>query len=213
MPLPMIHLSVAVNIERNLGLENSPLFFLGSISPDAIHMRIDSSSKDKSKTHYKGETKDESLENVRIMLKCAKALEEEDLKIFILGYCTHILTDLVWLDTVYKNYRTTLAQSKLELEHRALYYKETDYIDFKLYREAPWRERIWNELSISKAIDFHDILTSEEIENWKIRTLTWFDDDEKDPKIPPEFIKEDMIDEFVIEATEYINKEITLYWV
>jgi len=119
----------------------------------------------------------------------------------------------VWIDTVYKNYRNTLALSKLEIEHRALYYKETDYIDFKLYREAPWRERIWNELSISKAMDFNDILTSEEIEKWKIRTLTWFDDDEKDPKIAPEFIKEDMIDEFIMKATEYINKEITLCWV
>lgn len=79
MPLPMIHLSVAVNIEKSLGLENSPLFFLGSISPDAIHMRIDSSSKDKNKIHYKGETKDESLENVRVMLKRARALEEEGL--------------------------------------------------------------------------------------------------------------------------------------
>ena len=38
MPLPMVHLSTAVKISILQGLK-SPEFYLGSLSPDAVHMR------------------------------------------------------------------------------------------------------------------------------------------------------------------------------
>ena len=39
MPLPMVHLSVAVSLCEKDGRFPSPDFLLGSIAPDAIHMR------------------------------------------------------------------------------------------------------------------------------------------------------------------------------
>lgn len=211
MPLPMIHLSVAINIERKMKLEKSPLFFLGSISPDAIHMRSGAGRDDKQKTHCIGETRDKTLDNVREMLRHAKSLNEGDLRTFILGYCAHILTDVVWADTVWKDYLNKLAQTDLQVNPKVLYYRETDYIDFKIFRESPWRENIWNKLSMTKSPDYMDLLTSEEIEKWKIRTLEWFEDEDKDPKIPPQFIKEAIIEKFISEATDLVYEEILTY--
>jgi hypothetical protein len=211
MPLPMIHLSVALNIEKRLNLKNNPLFFLGSISPDAIHMRTGTVREDKGRTHHIGETRDKTLENVRNILELTKKMEDRELREFIFGYCTHILTDVLWTDTVWRDYIDKVADLYPKTEHRPLYYKETDYMDFKIFREAHWRERIWRELSACKSPDYFGILTSEEIEKWKVRTLTWFEDDKKDPKVPPLFIKEDIVEKFISEAADFVNSEIASY--
>jgi hypothetical protein len=68
MPLPMIHLSVVRNFAEYIKPENSQLFFLGSISPDSIHMRVNTGKEDKQKTHYIGETREKTIENVRSVL-------------------------------------------------------------------------------------------------------------------------------------------------
>ena len=50
MPLPMVHLSTAVKINTLQGLK-SPEFYLGSISPDAVHMRTGFVRDDKIRSH------------------------------------------------------------------------------------------------------------------------------------------------------------------
>ena len=50
MPLPMVHLSTAVKINTLQGLK-SPEFYLGSISPDAVHMRAGFVPNDKTRSH------------------------------------------------------------------------------------------------------------------------------------------------------------------
>lgn len=211
MPLPMIHLSVAVNIEGIIKPEQRPVFLLGSISPDAIHMRLGADKEDKSKTHCIGKTRDETLENVRAMLRQAKIMCEEELKIFILGYCTHILTDVIWADTVQKDFINKVVKVNSQVDPKPLYYNETDHIDFNIFRNSAWRERVWKQLLTSKSPDCFQLLTLDEIEKWKIRTLTWFEDESKDTGITPQFITEDIIERFIIEATDFVHKEICTY--
>ena len=54
MPLPMIHLAVAVGVHTLAGREPSAAFLLGSIAPDAIHMRDGADRSDKERTHLEG---------------------------------------------------------------------------------------------------------------------------------------------------------------
>jgi hypothetical protein len=61
---------------------------------------------------------------------------EEEMRVFLLGYCTHILTDVIWTDTVWRDYISRVTGICPESDFKILYYRETDYIDFKLYREA-----------------------------------------------------------------------------
>lgn len=55
MPLPMIHLAVAREYAKAsanfAGLINCPEYYLGSISPDAVHMRPGTGKSDKGITH------------------------------------------------------------------------------------------------------------------------------------------------------------------
>lgn len=60
-----------------------------------------------------------------------------------MAYCTHILTDVIWTDTVWRDYISKVIGVCPKSELKALYYRETDYIDFKMYREAAWRDDIW----------------------------------------------------------------------
>ncbi len=54
MPLPMVHLSTAVKINTLQDLK-SPEFYLGSISPDAVHMRTGFVRDDKARSQTYGE--------------------------------------------------------------------------------------------------------------------------------------------------------------
>lgn len=51
MPLPMAHLAVAVRIQNLVDRNSFPNFLLGSIAPDAIHMRPGSGPDDKQRGH------------------------------------------------------------------------------------------------------------------------------------------------------------------
>ena len=52
----MVHLGVARKIAlTDLNLINDPLYYLGSIAPDAIHSRAGSSKIDKTKNHLRNE--------------------------------------------------------------------------------------------------------------------------------------------------------------
>ena len=51
MPLPMVHLSVAHCLIQDHGYPDSPTFYLGSIAPDAIHVRPGTAQKEKHVVH------------------------------------------------------------------------------------------------------------------------------------------------------------------
>jgi hypothetical protein len=51
MPLPMVHLAVAVRVHEVESRVPSSAFLLGSIAPDAIHMRPGTGRDDKRRVH------------------------------------------------------------------------------------------------------------------------------------------------------------------
>jgi hypothetical protein len=51
MPSPVIHLQIADRSSKLLNIENESQFFLGSISPDAIHMSENNNREYKRKLH------------------------------------------------------------------------------------------------------------------------------------------------------------------
>jgi hypothetical protein len=135
MPLPMVHMSITVNIFRNKGLEVDPQFLLGSISPDAIHMRENTTREDKGKTHFymqKYTSVEDLFENE--LRPFFDPLRSDDQRfMFAKGYISHVLTDLLWLHTVYGNFRKKITEDHIE-DDRTLYYMETDQIDFNLFK-------------------------------------------------------------------------------
>ena len=133
MPLPMVHLSVAVKIGTLQGLK-SPEFYLGSISPDAVHMRAGFVRDDKTRSHCNARmlASIDELDSLCVMIEKSVGKEGE----FLLGYLVHILTDLFWEDTMLKTYGERYVADEAPIQDKRMaYYNDTDQLDFTFYEK------------------------------------------------------------------------------
>ena len=204
MPLPMVHIETTIKIYEVLGKEPSPMFLLGCISPDAIHMRENAKREDKNETHLRKPDKDNIeaaiSEFINKYIYMYPGINEFE---FIKGYAIHVLTDLYWRDTVYKMFKNSIPKSISEDEAKKIYYKDTDQIDFFIYHKKEWSPKVWEQLRGIHSFVLNGLLTGEEIENWKKRTLAFFEDSTKEPKIIPKYITEDEVMNFIDDAANY----------
>ena len=183
MPLPMVHLSVAVSLCEKDERFPSPDFLLGSIAPDAIHMRPDTRKDDKERVHLLelGASPQElvRLFQARYGKDVARSMG------FSAGYLAHLLTDFLWRQAVIDPFRKKNLPTLPEKEIRSLYYRNTDQVDLDLYRQMPWRPQVWHSLKTAVAGDFPPLLTAKEITLWRDRTLGWFELHDHDPQEEP----------------------------
>ncbi len=172
MPLPMVHLGTAREYASNhSSILNCPEYYLGSISPDAIHMRKNIRKEDKQNTHLcvSGDF------NINKVIKFLKEKEKKDNYKFILGYGMHILTDIIWSNTLYKKFELKYKKEFDSLHDiKDAYYNDTDQLDFELYKTFNWRPIVWDLLKKAKGYDVDGILSSDEITAWNERTLNWY---------------------------------------
>lgn len=196
MPLPMVHLAVAREYAKDKPeLLHSPEFYLGSIAPDAIHMRKNSGKEDKDVTHL-GKAMEGRFERIREFH--AQLASKKGMSPFILGYCLHLLTDHYWDVMVYAVQRPKFNEAEIpHEERRGLYYNDVDQLDFVLFKNLPYRADVWELLERAQSSDMPDLLTAAEIEAWKQRTLHWYDSGESKHKGPIRFLKEAQLLEFI----------------
>jgi hypothetical protein len=198
MPLPMVHLAVAMHLYRQEENTPSPDFLLGSIAPDAIHMRPNAGRDDKRRVHL-SEAHDPHHERARSLLAGYRSDESTALG-FAEGYAAHLLTDYLWVETVIDSFRRSIPPGLSDQEERSLYYLETDQIDFCLYHRMPWRAEVWSKLAAAQPRDFSPLLTAEEIGQWRDRTLVWFEELKQEPMIEPVYITYADVEAFIDQA-------------
>lgn len=203
MPLPMVHLAVAMQVYPSRKTLPSPAFLLGSIAPDAIHIRRDTRTEDKHYVHLRKAADQVKLSHVQKLLRRYRNDESETID-FAEGYVVHILTDMAWFSTIYESFRSSLPDGLSHIERRTLYYQETDQIDFNLYAQMPRRSELWELLKIARPIDFDSLLTAEEIRGWQQRVLHWFTEIKEEPKIQPKHITDEIVQRFITEAVQVI---------
>lgn len=204
MPLPMVHLAVAREYAKGKSdLISCPEYYLGSISPDAIHMRANAQKSDKKITHLSAEDGESWKANVTGFISRSKDKSDYN---FILGYGIHILTDIIWNETLFREFKQKYENDPVPIQEMTwAYYNDTDKLDFDMYREFEWREEIWELLKKAKSVGIDGILSSDEIEAWKYRTLHWFDKGESEHKNPIRYIFLDDIYVFIQRAGEKIK--------
>lgn len=201
MPLPMVHLSTAIKVCEKQQIKPSPQLLLGSITPDAIHMRKDFGREDKRVTHLTDKPELDKFKRVKSMYELYERSYDFEL---IKGYCIHLLTDYFWEDIVMKSFNNNLPEN-IPLEMRSsLYYLETDQIDFNLYRNMDWRPDVWQVLQEVDITDISSLLTAEEISLWRDRVVDWFEKIKEEPKITPKYITDSMVDTFIDKASTMI---------
>lgn len=206
MPLPMVHLAVAVQMHRLEGSTPSPDFLLGSIAPDAIHMHPDAGRDDKQRVHL-SEIHDPHHERARLLL-AQYGSDGSSAMGFAEGYVAHILTDHLWVETVIDSFCKSIPPHLSTQEQRSLYYLETDQIDFDLYHQMPWRLEVWSKLAAAQPRDFASLVTAEEVRQWRDRTLIWSEELKQEPMIEPVHITGADVQVFVDQAAEGVMRTL-----
>lgn len=209
MPLPMVHLGVAVRYFEECSVPD--LFVLGSIAPDSIHMRKGAGREDKSGTHFGGKEADpETLE--QHYFEWINRNADQDWKWYVKGYFAHILTDYFWGKSVYAGFKAGIEKDKTSSsEIKTYYYVETDQIDFLLYETQAWKDAIWEKLVRAPAYAMDPLLSEKEVDAWRLRTIQWFQQSANKPGIEPQYITLEVVETF-IERTGDEIREIIAEW-
>jgi len=203
MPLPMVHFCTARGCVHDISkLIDCPLFYLGSISPDAIHMRTGADKLSKSITHLHADGS-QWINNVLSFLKQNKTKFNYS---FLLGYGIHIFTDIIWRDTLYENFKLKYERDCSPIQDITwAYYNDTDQLDFELYKKIQWLQNIWNLLEAAEPISIDGILSADEISAWNKHTLHWYGSGESQHKNPVKYISIEDVMEFIQTAGREIR--------
>ena len=218
MPLPMVHLSVAKKIvESGFEIKDLSLFYLGSISPDAIHMRENADRYAKKLSHLGNPSSvsmdfsEESEDGyVKIMLDFVNKNKEKINTDFLWGYIIHILTDMYWGKNVHKKFIEDYQKDTTPIQdERWAYYNDTDILDQVLFNECKWKNDVWQSLQNVVYFEFLDLLSAQELKEWNERTLHWFDSGESQHKNPIRYIAKTDIENFISFYSETIRNKIS----
>lgn len=204
MPLPMVHLYLAKGIEENIQFEFSPYYYLGNISPDAIHSRPGSTREDKDRTHLFSRVEntrnpqDISGDKIKNILELCFETGDSKMKEFALGYAVHSLLDMNWIMHIFRPFDRQLRASGLNYyDVRRVYYDETKACDLSLYNEYGWIRDLLVVLKGTTEFDFMNVLSKEEIRDWKEVTLNKMWDPQNNYIVDPHYITVDSIKKFV----------------
>ena len=165
MALPMVHLLAAwAWAQDKPALRENPDYYLGAISPDAIHIRDgdDKSRKDAFHLHnWRTPAPDEVLNYWRTHFTP-----------FDLGYGIHVLLDGQWA----VGFRSRFPEMLLPngKPDPKIYYNDTCITDFELYRSSPQTPFLLDMVKRGRAPEDHPLLTRREFELWRQGTLKFY---------------------------------------
>jgi hypothetical protein len=206
MPLPMVHCAIAVQLGERLDRPPSAAFLLGSIAPDAIHMRPNAQQDDKRRTHMDDPA--DTPDHTRLQELLSQHAGGPSAS-FTAGYVAHILADRLWRRTVLTAFRAQLPPDTASSTERSLYYQDTDQVDFNLYRRSAWRPMVWELLGTATAPEYHPLLSADEIGRWRQRTLDWFDTLKQEPGVTPQYVTDSMVANFIVQAADEVAERFT----
>lgn len=175
MPSQMIHLAIARNILKAVKCHDHGLFYLGCISPNAIHARKGSDQTDKNITHLHN-SNHKVWENDAIKLLFSKK-DSKDVS-FYFGYVTHILSDIYWLHEIY-----FMTQQKILMDRTPIikageaYYNDLVHADYDIFLKSSWKYDVFQLILNTPAPKGFELLTSYELDTWKKDTLKLYKDD------------------------------------
>ncbi len=169
MAQPMMHLLIADKIytEKSGSILSYGEFLLGSIAPDAVHMREDCTKEQKRISHYRY-TSESPISHFDTLFNEYSTSENKD---FVLGYLIHLLSDMIWYHSVRAPFKERFSQATLrELSMNEAYYVDCEQIEELMYWEenAP---RIINGLKESKAYSLDGMIDAESVRAWKEKLI------------------------------------------
>ena len=166
MALPMVHLLMAWEWAQDKPeLRENPDYYLGTISPDAIHVRDHDDKSHKNEVHLNNWRTPDPDAVLRYWVDHHTP--------FDIGYGVHVLLDGQWAT----EFRARFPQMLLPngKPNPDIYYNDTCVTDFKLYAESTLRPFLMDMVAKGHAPADHPLLTQAEFEGWRADTLGFYD--------------------------------------
>lgn len=166
MALPMVHLHAAwLWAQDKPELRENPDYYLGSISPDAIHVR-DGSDKSRKNTFHLNNWRSPDPDSVlRYWI--------EHHTPFDIGYGIHVLLDGQWAASFRRDFpEMILPSGKPDTD---IYYNDTCIADFNLFNNDPLTPKLIELTMRGRAPGDHPLLTAEEFIQWREDTFRFYD--------------------------------------
>ncbi|MFC4104245.1 hypothetical protein [Paenibacillus xanthanilyticus] len=201
MPYPMVHFAIASALCSG---NPTPAFLIGSLAPDAVHVRGQVTRQEKGVTHFVHEGQFPSLETLKE--KCLHYVSlhhEPGWKDYVLGYLAHIYADIRWTETVYADFEQAYQGDREQI--RKTYNAESDQVEFELMREAEWTDGMLNRLQTAAAYTIEPLLTDHEVSQYRDVKLAWLRNKDHEPRITPAYLREDVIQAFVLRTAEELR--------
>ena len=164
MPSPIVHLNVIQNVSKRLSIPMTSDLLLGSISPDAIHMRPNQTWADKAVTHFYDIADDDYVEAILQAKQIITGVTQD----FKLGYLIHLYTDYLWREIIYAPYFHARKERMERLELHALYYRDMQRIDDLLKGQVL---PLSADLKQAIAMPVCPLLSRDEVEQWRHKVL------------------------------------------
>ena len=195
MALTMVHLAVAdLWAERHPEYRESPEFFYGAISPDAVHVRDGSDKSHKNEVHLNNWISPHPDDVIRYWLERSEP--------FDIGYGVHVLADGQWVP----RYKRTLPGIMRPdgLLNTDIYYNDTFVTDFRLLATRPRLQAILALLENAQTPQDQPLLEGYMFSQWRKDLLEAYRG-ECPRHEPVQFIDEAYVDAFISDSIPLIE--------
>jgi len=165
MALPMVHLLIALKWAQDKPeLKNNPDYYLGAVSPDAIHVRDGDDKSRKNEIHLNNWRRPDPDSVARYWVSHSAA--------FDIGYGIHVLTDGQWAE----RFRADLPGILLPngKPNPDLYYNDTLVSDFALYADSEHTAFLMDMVQKGTCPKDHPLLTEYEFSEWQKATIAFY---------------------------------------
>ena len=198
MPITNIHEEVALNISKQINHLDTKDFYLGNYAPDSPNLKSLAEKSLRWTAHQRRENRNDWRKSLRDFYNKEKNNYPKN---FLLGYVTHILTDIIYDDFFYddvtkqikKDYPNEQDTHSIMGEDMSKYAYHSKYKN-KVEEVLKEQDNFYNILNISKDMMF----------KYKEKILNESKNTEKNIYITEELIKK-LSDKVLIELQEYIE--------
>lgn len=215
----MAHLRVADGIAKNYPTLQYTAFLMGNIAPDSGVPNADWSAyyPDKRTSHFKegGEIKPEKFLQ-KYMTDAQWERYGETQKAFYLGYCTHLLTDCLWVDHIYRPAMKRFENQTEESSWETLWKFKRDWYDLD-YLYLKRHPDFGAFLAYEQAEDFKNTFMEEfaedAFENRRVYITGFYRSEHENLEREYPYLDEAAMDSFVEEAVKVCTAEISRWLV
>lgn len=163
MPSIRIHEKIGYEIGKKFNLSSYD-YYLGLMAPDAVNLEGFASKEERWTSHRRKENRVEWRQELKKFYEEVKNIYPKE---FLIGYCIHILTDIVYDDFFYLPVRDIIEKTTTREHSHEVMRKDMDYYSFR-----EW-ENIRNILKQEKTS--YDILNikKDTLSKWKNKQLEY----------------------------------------